>query len=899
MQSRKIRLMRKRFVRRLWNIRAQFGLRWGSGVKARIGVASDALAIKPNGRRRVYLSNVKEGRYEFHISHEDYLLWKQRRGLVARFGFVTGKISPSQADVIGLPLSDDRKVFAYMGEGRRSGGEYRQVCTLNIPQFQKHMYVELTTTLDRFVNVNSVTLSNASLSLLELERAVQSWLDRTSNAPDARFLLYADINLNIVDGSSIWLSSMASVLCRLGPCILILKTPLESDIVYSNIENRSNLIVISPEDLEFPVPLCDVETACAIARFLDNRIPSLRNLVVRGLDASAQMLENRQFRERMLVYLTDFYRVDAYGLQITEEQRSKSVISATHAACILAQTLAIAEKLHEITDVEFPVCLALPAVPDELPLAKGVEHSEARKLSIGYAGKINPDWGVTELLDCAQMLRKEGVDSEINIVANKISDGLVPGFRTDILTRMAEAGAKHFSDFNRDQSMRLMVEMDFVWCWRPARLEENTLELSTKLVEMASCGARCICYPSKVNRELLGDDYPFFARNMSDIKRILDERTPVPQHLAERIRQRHSVATLSANMVKTAFNPAPAKSSPKICFSGHDFKFIDAYISHLKAQGVPVIRDRWEWGEAVDADRSKMCHEWADVVFCEWGLANAVWHSQNKVAGKRLFIRAHLQEIGVKAQKFGKQIDIGNVDCVIFVSARVRDEAMRLFGWPIEKTTVISNYLLTDEYRFRSRGFQGPIRLGMVGIIPQRKRFDRAVELLARLQERGQDASLSIKGPRPETLDFMRAPGRRAELVHYEEVYAQIDGDQKLSSAVSFQDWGNDVAHWYRDIDYILSPSDFESFHYALADGVLSGCYPLIWPWDESEVLYSGDWIVQDVADAVRRIEVVRGMTKGDRELVLKNNRALVEKRYGHRHVFNELNIALGLEGIA
>ena len=121
-----------------------------------------------------------------------------------------------------------------------------------------------------------------------------------------------------------------------------------------------------------------------------------------------------------------------------------------------------------------------------------------------------------------------------------------------------------------------------------------------------------------------------------------------------------------------------------------------------------------------------------------------------------------------------QQIRPDRVERFIFVSERVRDEAIRLYGWPREKTVVIPNFVLDDEYRLHERSFAGPIRLGMVGIIPWRKRLDRAIDLLEALQEAGHAAELHIKGPRPEATGFMHAKGRREELADYEAQYARL-----------------------------------------------------------------------------------------------------------------------------
>ncbi len=80
---------------------------------------------------------------------------------------------------------------------------------------------------------------------------------------------------------------------------------------------------------------------------------------------------------------------------------------------------------------------------------------------------------------------------------------------------------------------------------------------------------------------------------------------------------------------------------------------------------------------------------------------------------------------------------------------------------------------------------------------------------------------------------------------------------------MTFHPEGNDVALFYRIVDHILSPSDYESFHYALADGVLSGCHPLVWPWQGAAAIYDPDWVVGSAEAAADRILAFREPDRG------------------------------------
>lgn len=859
-----------------------------------------SFVIWPKKRRRIYFANVPRGEMIFEIQHRDTFIADERKSIICRFGFITGTKRERAIKDFGLARGADGRLFAYLGGGKKVGNRYLQTVKISIPKFQKWMYVELDVPAERLVNLEKVRLFTRPNVGLDVHARVSRWVEKHPVSTSATFVLYADIDVNVVDGSSVWLSSVASILCHLGQCVLVSKKDVISDIILSNVERRENLLIIGPADIQLGGKALTVQQATGVIRALDDLLPNLKYAVLRGTDAAAELTSTRQFRGRSIVYLTDFYKVADEGLTITAEREAQAKLITSQAAAILTQTSAIASKLREIAPFPFKQSNLPPVIPDQLPAVsqRWLTRTDGQ-IHIGYAGKINPEWGIVELLDWTERARSEGIDVVLHIVANKISEAAGgkthSGFRIDLLTRIQALRAQHHQSLNREQSMQLMSRMDYVWCWRPASLEDHTLELSTKLVEMAASGARCLCYPNDINKATLGSNYPFFVRNYDDLRSLLPEtKSPAPA-IGERIRRDHSLTAVKDRLHRELFQVVSISQPRRICFAGHDMKFVHPYVSYLKSVGHEIVHDAWEWGKPTDLDRTRRQQGWADTIFCEWGLANAVWHSQNRLEGKRVFIRVHLQEINDKARKFGPQINIDNVERVIFVSERVRDQAVEMFRWPVAKTIIIPNYVLTDDYRYVRKSFEGQIKLGMVGIVPQRKRLDRAIDLLAELVRRGHDASLHVKGPRPETLDFMHGPGRRAELDYYFELYRRLESDAKLTDRVAFYPWGNDVASWYQNVDHILSPSDFESFHYALADGVLSGCHPLVWPWEEAAELYASKWVVADTASAASRIEAFRQLSSSEQETELVQNRLLVAGKYGNEHIFPRLNAALGI----
>ena len=112
-----------------------------------------------------------------------------------------------------------------------------------------------------------------------------------------------------------------------------------------------------------------------------------------------------------------------------------------------------------------------------------------------------------------------------------------------------------------------------------------------------------------------------------------------------------------------------------------------------------------------------------------------------------------------------------------------------------------------------------------------------------------------------------------------------------LRGAVSFESFTPSIADWYSGIGYVLSPSDFESFHYSIAEGVASGCVPIIWPWDGAEEFYPDSWIGQNHQEIV---EMVLDSQRR-KSSVIQKNKQLIHQRYSMNKIFTKLQDEMGL----
>lgn len=86
---------------------------------------------------------------------------------------------------------------------------------------------------------------------------------------------------------------------------------------------------------------------------------------------------------------------------------------------------------------------------------------------------------------------------------------------------------------------------------------------------------------------------------------------------------------ITDSILKGDFNEFVKCTKKRIVINGYDLKFIKPLIPFLNEKYVVQI-DEWHGHNNHDEERSLELIAWADIIFCEWLLGNAVWYSNNK-----------------------------------------------------------------------------------------------------------------------------------------------------------------------------------------------------------------------------------------------------------------------------
>ncbi|MBN2319356.1 MAG: glycosyltransferase family 4 protein [Acidobacteria bacterium] len=287
---------------------------------------------------------------------------------------------------------------------------------------------------------------------------------------------------------------------------------------------------------------------------------------------------------------------------------------------------------------------------------------------------------------------------------------------------------------------------------------------------------------------------------------------------------------------------------------GHDLKFIKPLIDRCETSGRYNIKIFTYNGHDIwDEAAAKSALDWAHVIFCEWALGNAVWFSQQKRPDQILIVRLHLQEIQSRNRtNYIWEIDWSQVDRLILITHYLYDWVCSNIPAVAPRCALIYNPIPAKGRLNQPKNPESRYVLGMVGIIPARKRMDIAIEILRELLRYSPEYILRIKGALPSEYSWMQQ--RVDEMNWYRKVFDGLSDLQKINRVV-FDPHSPDMEKWYRDIGQVLSVSDFEGSHQAVAEGMASGCVPVIRNWEGASRIYPGRYVRSSIEQMVELIK--------------------------------------------
>lgn len=276
----------------------------------------------------------------------------------------------------------------------------------------------------------------------------------------------------------------------------------------------------------------------------------------------------------------------------------------------------------------------------------------------------------------------------------------------------------------------------------------------------------------------------------------------------------------------------------RLLIAGYDLRFILPAIPEL-ADFYQIQVDEWSGHETHDVEKSNRLLNWADVIHCEWMLGNAVWYSQNKRPRQGLAVRLHRFET---TKPYGSQLNMPAVDRIITIAPGMFEETQQVFNFNREKMVYVPNYIECDKYK-KSCNPLKVFNLVMVGSVPKRKGYHRALELLKKLREVDDRYTLTIYGRKPQELGWVINDPAEREYFAECDRYTRSNG---LENSINFGGWV-DTKTALAENGFILSMSEAEGSHVAAAEGFASGNITVLYPWEGADYMYPQAYIFDSI----------------------------------------------------
>ena len=700
-----------------------------------------------------------------------------------------------------------------------------------------------------------------------------------------RLLICANPDLNYIDGSSIWSQTLVRLAVHGGETAVdfIAKSPPMRDELLGPLRKNPHINIIDGINATGSKnPLArrlSGEGMADLAAKLHAR-HDYDVVVVRGLAIARALLAYPGVLSKSWIYLTDIpQRVE----DCDEDLRAALWNVSTQCERILCQTV----RIHGLWKS------LLPAIPSNKlvlypPVIEDIEDDlppiSQRPRRAVYAGKFKAEWNTLEMAETWPNIKASQPDAELIMIGDKIhSEPESPNFKRRMRRALKGAPGLHWLGAMSRESVQAQLKQARVGLsWRASSMDDS-LEYSTKILEYGSCGCAAILNRNELHEELVGKDYPLFANTRDEYevalkKALKDER--IAGRAAAKLMEVARSHTFSARAkeVNDWMDRVPSgapretqKRKLRVLVAGHDMKFFKPLSHELKAGGdFKFLFDTWQGHDDHDPARSSALLEQADVIFCEWCLGNVKWYARNKRPDQRLLVRFHAQELQTR---YLDKTDWQAIDTLVFVAPHIQRQFQTKYPeFPNAIQTVIPNFVDTQKFRAEKKQGDASFALGLVGYVPKLKRLHRAVDLLEKLLENDSRFHLRVKGRHPLEYSWMKS--RKEEHRYYKHLFYRINSNPKLRNKVIFDPPGDDVNKWFRLVGHVLSPSDQESFHLSLAEGILTGCNPVVWIRNGAEELWPKEVICSDINEAAERV------LRSDCEV--SKYRSYVKRRYGN-----------------
>ena len=330
-----------------------------------------------------------------------------------------------------------------------------------------------------------------------------------------KILLYGDLNLNIVDGSSVWLVSFAKLLAKDMDNVvdILLKEKITNDILIKDLIYLKNISLLSADEY---IPSEKSVNTANIVKVM-KKIDFVREyscIIVRGFNAVNTIVKDKQISDKLIPYLTDFCH-DKNKISEAEVEQLTYIYNNTKQ--FFVQTTQMKQYLEEVLNVD----------GNKFKLLNPMIFKEDLKLkpkmnkTIVYAGKIALGWNILELIDIMDKLYQKDKEITLHFIGDKFNRDLA-GRKNEILSKLKSMpNVVFYGSLPKKETTEIINSCELGYSFRSTDIDnDNSLELSSKILEYCFCNVPLILRRTKMHEDVLGKDYPLFVENVDECVEI-------------------------------------------------------------------------------------------------------------------------------------------------------------------------------------------------------------------------------------------------------------------------------------------------------------------------------------------------------------------------------------------
>jgi glycosyltransferase involved in cell wall biosynthesis len=329
-------------------------------------------------------------------------------------------------------------------------------------------------------------------------------------------LFYGDVDMNLTDGSSIWLNSLVQVLAR-DPGIrvhVLLKARITKDLLLQDLVKLENVRLTDPFrqfagfNFQNKNRLVPEDAVTLIGRLLDEQ--PYNCVIIRGMEACKKAVNSLKDPSLVIPYITGF--TDDPVLIPAEEKQSLQAMYE-RVKLMFLQTDEMKRAFLEITGAQEDKIAVLPPMVPDFPSQEPAFRN--CRNTIVYVGKFSNDYYLYESLTAFKELGEEGYRFEV--AGDKFHTDLKVT-KEELITMMETIpGVSWMKALNREEVSGLIANADLGLCWRSKSIDnERSMELSTKLLEYGRLGKPVLVRRIPIHERLLGAGYPFYVDTAED-----------------------------------------------------------------------------------------------------------------------------------------------------------------------------------------------------------------------------------------------------------------------------------------------------------------------------------------------------------------------------------------------